>query len=345
MNSTIEIHDSRVAEISECDGTVIVHFKPAYLHKSDGRPAFDSGTTWAQEARLIFSEASVVGDFPEWPCDVMDGEIVLDGVCHSNLIPVLLEIETPTELRLVCDSAHTVTVASKRVRMELIDEPRFVEEFPIGGQHGILVNKSPPTTQESRMLDQMHTPIKIFLTFIMALVALLVIGFALWFMLTGGLRFHRVEDENAERQMVSLLNGDPTVDLKSFEIRNQMRKLICTDREVIGYLKQMLLNHSNVIREGSGGTSYVGTFTFNSGSTFVGYLGVFTNSFTISIPSQAAEESFPTHYVLLRPPVPEKVRQAFEFLDEPWQKVAGTVLIMDDGKGLERRYDASLISR
>ena len=65
MNSIIEIHDSTVAEISERDGTVIVHFLAAYLHKSEGRPAFDSGTGWAQEARLIFSEASVSGDFPD----------------------------------------------------------------------------------------------------------------------------------------------------------------------------------------------------------------------------------------------------------------------------------------
>jgi len=54
MNTIIEIHDSTVAEIFKRDGTVIVHFLPAYLHKSTGRPALDSGTGWVQEARLIF---------------------------------------------------------------------------------------------------------------------------------------------------------------------------------------------------------------------------------------------------------------------------------------------------
>ena len=77
MNSTIEIHDSRVAEICKCDGTVIVHFLPAYLHKSEGRPVFDAGTGWVQEARLIFTEASVEGDYPDWPCDIADGEIIV----------------------------------------------------------------------------------------------------------------------------------------------------------------------------------------------------------------------------------------------------------------------------
>ena len=130
MNSIIEIHDSRVAEISEHDGTVIVHFLPAYLHKSEGRPAFDIGTGWVQEARLIFSEAFVSGDFPEWPCDIMDGEIVVGDERHDNLIPVPLEVLKRTKLRLICDSIHTVTVAGRAVRLELIGEPRYVEDVP-----------------------------------------------------------------------------------------------------------------------------------------------------------------------------------------------------------------------
>src|SRR4051794_26044842 len=73
VNTAIEIHDSRVTEIACRDGAVIVHFRPAYLHKSEGRPAFDAGTGWVQEARLIFADAAASGDYPKWPCDVMDG--------------------------------------------------------------------------------------------------------------------------------------------------------------------------------------------------------------------------------------------------------------------------------
>jgi hypothetical protein len=129
MNTVIEIHDSRVTEIVNRNGTVIVHFQPAYLHKSEGRPAFDAGTGWVQEARLIFAEAAASGDYPEWPCDVMDGELIADGERHSNLIPVPFETYMLTELRLVCDSIHTVTVTGRGAKLELIGEPRYVEEF------------------------------------------------------------------------------------------------------------------------------------------------------------------------------------------------------------------------
>jgi hypothetical protein len=129
MNTVIEIHDSRVTEIANRNGTVIVHFQPAYLHKSEDRPAFDAGTGWVQEARLIFAEAAASGDYPEWPCDVMDGELIADGERHSNLIPVPFETSMLTELRLVCDSIHTVTVTGRGAKLELIGEPRYVEEF------------------------------------------------------------------------------------------------------------------------------------------------------------------------------------------------------------------------
>jgi hypothetical protein len=129
VNTTIEIHDSTVAGISEQNGTVIVHFLPAYLHKSESRPAIDAGTGWSQEVRLIFFEASVSGDFPDWPCDIMDGEIVVDGERHDNLIPVPLEVAKPTKLRLICDSIHTVKITSRGVRLELVGTPKFVEEF------------------------------------------------------------------------------------------------------------------------------------------------------------------------------------------------------------------------
>jgi len=129
VNTIIELHDTTVAEIAEREGAIIVHFLPAYLHKSEGRPGFDSGTGWVQEARLIFADASASGDFPELPCDVMDGELLVGAERHDNEIPVPLVVTAHTVLRLVFDSMHTVTVTGQGVRLELLGEPRYVEEF------------------------------------------------------------------------------------------------------------------------------------------------------------------------------------------------------------------------
>ena len=129
MNTTIELHDSIVAEITEPDGEVVVHFAPAYLHKSEGRPGVDAGTGWVQEARLIFAKASIGGSVPDLPCAVMDGELIVGAEQHDNQVTVPLAMVAHTELRLVFDSIHTVTVSGRSVRLELLGEPRYVEEF------------------------------------------------------------------------------------------------------------------------------------------------------------------------------------------------------------------------
>jgi hypothetical protein len=129
VNTIIEIHDSTVAEIASLEGTVVVHFLPAYLHKSEGRPGIDSGTGWVQEGRLIFTDASVRGDLPNLPCNVMDGELIVDGEQHDNGIPVPLEVTAPSELCLSFCSAHVVKIIGRGVRLDLVGEPRYVEEF------------------------------------------------------------------------------------------------------------------------------------------------------------------------------------------------------------------------
>ena len=129
MNTIIEIHDSTVGEITLQDGAVIVHFLPACLHKSEGRPGIDCGTGWVQDARLVFADASANGNSPNLPCRVMDGELVVAGERHDNEIPVPLEITAPTELRVIFDSLHIVTIKGRGVRLDLFGEPRYVEEF------------------------------------------------------------------------------------------------------------------------------------------------------------------------------------------------------------------------
>lgn len=129
MNAKIEIHDSKVAEISRLDGAVLVHFLPAYLHKSQGRPGLDPGTGWVQEARLLFSDANVSGCLPDLPCDVTDGELLVGAERHDNAIPIPLTAVASTELRLVFDPAHIVLVTGQAVRLELVGEPRYVEPF------------------------------------------------------------------------------------------------------------------------------------------------------------------------------------------------------------------------
>jgi len=46
MNTMIQLNDSAVAKIDRQQGEMVVHFLPAYLHKSEGQPGSDPGTGW-----------------------------------------------------------------------------------------------------------------------------------------------------------------------------------------------------------------------------------------------------------------------------------------------------------
>ena len=129
VNTAIELHDSKAAAIAVRDGSVVVHLKPVCIHKSEDRPGCDAGTMWVQESRLIFTKAVVSGGLPDFPCDIMGGELVVGDKRYDNLIPTPLAVAEPAELRLVFDAVHTVKIAGRSVRLELVGEPVYLEEF------------------------------------------------------------------------------------------------------------------------------------------------------------------------------------------------------------------------
>jgi len=128
MNTIVELHDSTVAEIEMRDGTIIVHFQPAYLHRSKGRPGYDAGEGLVQEARLIFLHATVSGDIPTFPRDIVDGTFVIGEEWHENSVPVPLESTESIRLHLEFDR-HKITITAGGVRLELSGSPRCIEKF------------------------------------------------------------------------------------------------------------------------------------------------------------------------------------------------------------------------
>jgi len=129
QNTALELHDSTVFAIQQQNGTVAVHFCSAYLHRPGGRPGIDPGSGWLQEARLVFENASVTGNLPVLPCDILDGVITVDGNEHENTLPVPFEITTPVELRITFDEIHSAIITGKGGRLELLGEPRYIEDF------------------------------------------------------------------------------------------------------------------------------------------------------------------------------------------------------------------------
>jgi hypothetical protein len=128
MNTAIDLRGSTVTEISRENATVTVLFQPARLHKSEGRPGIDFGTVWLQDLRLIFVEAAVTGNLPQLPSTITSPESVAHGERHTNLFPISLRPAGRSEMILFFDSVK-VEIAAQEVRLELLDEPLFLQLF------------------------------------------------------------------------------------------------------------------------------------------------------------------------------------------------------------------------
>jgi hypothetical protein len=117
------------------NGTALIHFPSVYIHQSEGRLFEDAGTGWTQEAVLRIADAQVNGAFSAalqvWGGGIVylyDGSLRMGEVISNNLIPIPLRITADIQLTLE-SCGETVQVRGTSAHLELIGEPKYVEEL------------------------------------------------------------------------------------------------------------------------------------------------------------------------------------------------------------------------
>jgi hypothetical protein len=136
QNRVIEIHDSALDEIALVDGVAVIHFPEVYIHSSEGRPAIDAGTGWAQEAILRIGNAQIQGQFPKESREayggyghyLSGGALRIDGNISKNLIPVPLDVRGKVELTMEC-WGEIVRIQRNSAQLELLGTAIYVDEF------------------------------------------------------------------------------------------------------------------------------------------------------------------------------------------------------------------------
>jgi len=128
---SIEIHDSVLTQISFFQNEARFHLS-AYIHQSEGIPGQDSGSGWIQEAIIRIQDAQMKGSFSELPVTLSDGQFWLGHNNLMNLIPVpIRRFKVDLKLRLEAwkQVKEVVIVTGTEVELELIGQPKYVEEF------------------------------------------------------------------------------------------------------------------------------------------------------------------------------------------------------------------------
>ena len=128
-NSIIELHDSSVDGIESSGSSSVIRFRPAYIHRSAGRPGFDPGTGWVQDVDILLENVSSRVGFPEFPCDLSDGSYVIDGVLFENEIPFPVDATGVIRVSFETQSGENLVINATRITLNPVGDATYVEEF------------------------------------------------------------------------------------------------------------------------------------------------------------------------------------------------------------------------
>ena len=129
-NRIIELHDSEVSDVVQVDKQIKVRFSSAYVHESGGRAGVDPGKGFIQEAEMVIDEAAMGGVLPDFPVDISEGFLALNGVKSDNIIPIPFVFKGNFLMELVFVSGHRVTITGASATLSLLGSPKSIEDCP-----------------------------------------------------------------------------------------------------------------------------------------------------------------------------------------------------------------------
>ncbi|MGH9776341.1 MAG: hypothetical protein ACRD50_15525 [Candidatus Acidiferrales bacterium] len=129
LNSAIEIHDSVLASLEVEGRQVKIALRPAYIHKSSGVPGVDPGTGWVQDVILSIEAGSIDGVISEFPRDLSDGTLEINGRIERNVVPLPLNQGGNIVLKLETSGAEKIMISGAQISAQLIGKAEYIEEF------------------------------------------------------------------------------------------------------------------------------------------------------------------------------------------------------------------------
>ena len=122
MNTGVELHDSRVADVARAEDDLRVVFRPAYVHRSDGVPGSDAGWGYLQPVEFRFHDATFA-EKGECRGSVTDGAVSVGDAEYSNLVPLPMTALGATAAKFEFASGGVLTITANGFSCTPIGEP------------------------------------------------------------------------------------------------------------------------------------------------------------------------------------------------------------------------------
>lgn len=126
-NLAVEFHDSRVEVVKWNGGDAVLEMN-VFVLRSEGRPGWDDGDGWFQDAEVVLYEAKI-GEQPSGGrLGIIDGSARSGGELFENILPLPCDVRADVEVSF-SGAAGTFVATAKGLTLTLKGEPGPVEEF------------------------------------------------------------------------------------------------------------------------------------------------------------------------------------------------------------------------
>ena len=123
----VEFHDSTLRSVRRVGTDAVLEMR-VYVHSSKGRPGWDDGLGWYQDAEIVVVDAQIDEEPDEDLLDIYDGSVRVAQQLFENLLPLPCEMVGQLEIVLSGDGG-TLIAKGRGIRVSLKGEPGPVEEF------------------------------------------------------------------------------------------------------------------------------------------------------------------------------------------------------------------------
>ncbi len=129
MIEGIELHDSELSAVSVENGRATVFFSPAIVYRPSEIYSPTGSSVWLQPATLTFDDASATAWTASQPVWVSEGTLHIGDTIHDNLVPLGGTFEGFVKLSMTLVTAEKLTIRGRRITIQLLGEPYYLEEF------------------------------------------------------------------------------------------------------------------------------------------------------------------------------------------------------------------------
>lgn len=128
-NREVDLHDSRLASVTESEGAILIRLEPAYVIASGDEPGRNGGSGWSADVEITLRGASLKNAPTMVPSWISDGFVGLAGCARMFLVSLPSSLDGDLTVYFITDNAEELLVKATRMEVVLHGEPAFAEKI------------------------------------------------------------------------------------------------------------------------------------------------------------------------------------------------------------------------